>query len=290
MNQGPFHPWVVFSAVLLTALTIEITNKDSHQRSVSDFSFVQTQQIHLQQPIGTPHSRYSPPPTSVRSSSPIPTAIKSAAVSPQSSNPPPSSHASPTPPSSLPLFTPPQILLTILAPQHHEITYKSELKFEATYLSPLSFRPKRILQIDGSIHELPTKSMNDPSKTNTVTKISLQGIQPGQHTATVSLLHGSELLISATTTFTFANLNQRKTSKKKHVHTMHTSCTDDDTTCTTCTTINTRSSTCTEGTIMELELELNQWHILHQTPSLEEELNQRGHLETELQRRLFPDP
>jgi hypothetical protein len=35
---------------------------------------------------------------------------------------------------------------------------------------------------------------------------------------------------------------------------------------------------------------LNQWHILHQTPSLEEELNQRGHLETELQRRLFPDP
>jgi len=187
------------------------------------------------------------------------------------------------------LFTPPQILLTILAPQHHEITYKSELKFEATYLSPLSFRPKRILQIDGSIHELPTKSMmNDPSKTNTVTKISLQGIQPGQHTATVSLLHGSELIISATTTFTFAN--QRKTSKKKHVHTMHTSCTDDDTTCTTCTTINTRSSTCTEGTIMELELELNQWHILHQTPSLEEELNQRGHLETELQRRLFPDP
>ena len=244
--------WSIFVAVLFTAVYLETTLPAT--ASTSDFSFVSS--IDLMPEVATPSIDHPIQKNSINQASSIKTSKPKVTA--------PSIDPIPKKPIIIPLS------LSIVYPKSNSIASKSIFQFRESY--PVqSFIPTRLLQIDTQIITLPTSKRN--FQKSHVVQIALDGIQIGEHVATISLIGVNEkVLVSATTSFRYDD-----TSKDE----------DEDTRGSKRTPaseprMNTAKTTLTDD-VDSLEKKLNQWNSL----DIDIDTERRRKLETALQDKIY---
>ena len=244
--------WSIFVAVLFTAVYLETTLPAT--ASTSDFSFVSS--IDLMPEVATPSIDHPIQKNSINQASSIKTSKPKVTA--------PSIDPIPKKPIIIPLS------LSIVYPKSNSIASKSIFQFRESY--PVqSFIPTRLLQIDTQIITLP-KPKRHLQKSHIV-QIALDGIQIGEHVATISLIGVNEkVLVSATTSFRYDDTgkdededtrgSKRTPASEPRMNTAKTTLTDD---------------------VDSLEKKLNQWNSL----DIDIDTERRRKLETALQDKIY---
>jgi len=243
-NAQKYFYLVVSAAIIATALWTELTHSNTNTTIIGKSEFILTQTIGLNTPPPPPPPGPPPP------------------------GPPP---PGPPPPPPLPTtnLTIPMSIVILYPKQHDPAVVKAQLTFTQSW-PPLTYIPRRLLHIDSSTHELPQPppaSLKHGNKGNTMT-ISLQGIQPGPHTATVVLLHKEEIVASATTFFHF----QLKGAALQKADARPIE--------------NEALLSISQMSVDQIESELNKWDI-HLPDSHDVREKRRELLESELEQRIF---